>query len=123
MERAAAYSQAWADCLFVPALENVDLDLLSTICAASPLPVNAMHLGPPSGVAALAAVGVTRVSHGSIPFRNATTWDTTPTTGATTLQRIFVTSPSYILHDDVYRRSGTKQLALIRYHDNISLYI
>ena len=83
MERAAAYSQAGADCLFVPALENVDLDLLSRICAASPLPVNAMHLGPPSGVAALAAVGVARVSHGSMPFRTLHEWLTNQARNAT----------------------------------------
>ena len=28
-----------------------------------------MHLGPASGIAALAAVGVARVSHGSMPYK------------------------------------------------------
>jgi 2-methylisocitrate lyase-like PEP mutase family enzyme len=73
MERAAAYADAGADCFFIPALEN-DLDLIARICAESPLPVNAMHLGPPSGVVALATAGVARVSHGSMPFRATQDW-------------------------------------------------
>lgn len=38
VERAAAYAEAGADCLFVPALHN-DLALVARICAAVPLPV------------------------------------------------------------------------------------
>jgi 2-methylisocitrate lyase-like PEP mutase family enzyme len=73
MERAAAFADAGADCFFIPALEN-DLELVARICAESPLPVNAMHLGPPSGIAALAKAGVARISHGSMPHRLAQEW-------------------------------------------------
>ena len=73
--RANAYADAGADCLFIPALVN-DLDLVAKICSASPLPINVMYLGPSSGpgVAALAAAGVARISHGSMPYRMAHEW-------------------------------------------------
>jgi 2-methylisocitrate lyase-like PEP mutase family enzyme len=63
LERARAYAEAGADGLFVPGL--LDLDALRTLCAASPLPVNAMAGAGGPSVAELAAVGVRRVSLGT----------------------------------------------------------
>lgn len=60
LERAEAYAQAGAGGLFVPFLG--DPAAISTICAASPLPVNILW-GPGRGTRAeLAACGVARIS-------------------------------------------------------------
>ncbi|MFD9591605.1 isocitrate lyase/phosphoenolpyruvate mutase family protein [Kitasatospora sp. NPDC059973] len=61
--RAAAYARAGADGLFVPGL--LDLDVLARLCAASPLPVNAMTGPGGPTVAELAATGVRRISVGT----------------------------------------------------------
>jgi len=63
LERAEAYAAAGADGLFVPGL--LDLGALRTLCAASPLPVNAMAGPGGPSVAELAAAGVRRVSLGT----------------------------------------------------------
>ncbi|MFE2726963.1 isocitrate lyase/phosphoenolpyruvate mutase family protein [Kitasatospora sp. NPDC059327] len=63
LARATAYAEAGADGLFVPGL--LDLDLLARLCAASPLPVNAMAGPGGPTVAELAAVGVRRISVGT----------------------------------------------------------
>ena len=70
LQRAAAYADAGADCLFIPALQN-RMDIVARVCAEAPLPINAMHLGRPAGLVALAAAGVARLSHGSLPHRLA----------------------------------------------------
>jgi 2-methylisocitrate lyase-like PEP mutase family enzyme len=63
LARTEAYAAAGADCLFVPGL--VDLDVLSGLVKASPLPVNVMA-GPGSPtVAEFESVGVRRVSVGT----------------------------------------------------------
>ncbi|MFG3253491.1 isocitrate lyase/phosphoenolpyruvate mutase family protein [Streptomyces sp. NPDC048172] len=62
-ERAAAYAEAGADCLFVPGL--LDLEALSALAAEGPLPVNAMAVPGGPDVAALRAAGVRRVSTGT----------------------------------------------------------
>ncbi|MEU6232370.1 isocitrate lyase/phosphoenolpyruvate mutase family protein [Kitasatospora sp. NPDC047058] len=63
LARAAAYAEAGADGLFVPGL--LDLDALARLCAASPLPVNAMAVPGGPAVAELAAAGVRRISVGT----------------------------------------------------------
>ncbi|GAA3197967.1 isocitrate lyase/phosphoenolpyruvate mutase family protein [Nonomuraea roseoviolacea] len=63
LERAAAYAEAGADGIFVPGL--LDLDALNALCAASPLPVNAMAVAGGPTVAELAQAGVRRVSLGT----------------------------------------------------------
>ncbi|WP_344579964.1 isocitrate lyase/phosphoenolpyruvate mutase family protein [Nonomuraea roseoviolacea] len=63
LERAAAYAEAGADGIFVPGL--LDLDVLNALCAASPLPVNAMAVAGGPTVAELAQAGVRRVSLGT----------------------------------------------------------
>lgn len=69
LERARVYAAAGANALFVPGL--IDATLIGKLVAASPLPVNVMvGAGTPPG-AALAALGVARVSHGPGPFLDA----------------------------------------------------
>ncbi|WP_406201898.1 isocitrate lyase/phosphoenolpyruvate mutase family protein [Kitasatospora sp. NBC_01560] len=63
LTRAAAYAEAGADGLFVPGL--LDLDTLTRLCAASPLPVNAMAVPGGPTTAELAATGVRRISVGT----------------------------------------------------------
>ncbi|MFJ5118728.1 isocitrate lyase/phosphoenolpyruvate mutase family protein [Kitasatospora sp. NPDC088548] len=63
LARAEAYARAGADGLFVPGL--LDLEALARLCAASPLPVNAMAVAGGPGVAELAAAGVRRISVGT----------------------------------------------------------
>lgn len=63
LRRASGYAEAGADCLFVPGL--LDLAVLESLVAASPLPVNAMAVPGGPSVAELAAAGVRRVSVGT----------------------------------------------------------
>lgn len=66
LARAGAYAAAGADGLFVPGLG--DLALIRELAAASPLPLNIMRLGAEPSIDALAAVGVSRISHGPFPY-------------------------------------------------------
>lgn len=68
LERAAAYASAGADSLFVPGL--VDPDLIASVCAASPLPVNVM-LRSADQISLCAEAGVARISFGSAPWLSA----------------------------------------------------
>lgn len=63
LRRADAYAEAGADGIFVRGL--LDLDLLTALCARSPLPVNAMAVPGGPTVPALAATGVRRISLGT----------------------------------------------------------
>ncbi|MET9344862.1 isocitrate lyase/phosphoenolpyruvate mutase family protein [Nonomuraea sp. NPDC003804] len=63
LARTAAYAEAGADGIFVPGL--LDLDVLSTLCAESPLPVNAMAVAGGPRVTELAQAGVRRISLGT----------------------------------------------------------
>lgn len=66
IDRARAYADAGASGFFLPGL--IDLALLERVVASSPLPVNVMwKLGVPD-TAALAGVGVARISHGPFPY-------------------------------------------------------
>lgn len=67
LERGCAYAEAGANGLFVPGL--LKLDLLEKLCAKSPLPVNVMAVPGGPTRAALASVGVARISHGPFPYR------------------------------------------------------
>ncbi|MEP4163723.1 isocitrate lyase/phosphoenolpyruvate mutase family protein [Maricaulis sp.] len=64
--RAAAYAEAGASGFFVPGLGREDL--IERICAASPLPVNAMMMPGMPDRERLAALGVARISHGPFPY-------------------------------------------------------
>ena len=66
LERSRAYAEAGASGFFVPGL--VDLFQLTTICAASPLPVNFMAFPGAPGAEAVARTGVARISHGPYPY-------------------------------------------------------
>ncbi len=69
IERAKAYADAGANSLFVPFVS--DPVLIERLCKASPLPVNIlMNPGVP-GIAALAELGVARISFGHGPWANA----------------------------------------------------
>lgn len=68
-ERARAYRQAGADCIFVPGLH--DIEIIKELLQATPGPINILA-GPGSpSVSELARVGVRRISLGSSPNRAA----------------------------------------------------
>ncbi|MEL6877717.1 MAG: isocitrate lyase/phosphoenolpyruvate mutase family protein [Pseudomonadota bacterium] len=69
IERAAAYQAAGAGCFFVPGLS--DPGLLARLCKAIDLPVNVMRLPDMVDNSELAALGVSRVSYGPGPWRDA----------------------------------------------------
>lgn len=66
IERANAYSKAGASGLFAPGLRNVEF--IGKLCDASPIPVNIMVLQDTPPNAELAALGVSRISYGPIPY-------------------------------------------------------
>jgi 2-methylisocitrate lyase-like PEP mutase family enzyme len=68
LRRAAAYVEAGADCVFVPGA--TDPDVLRAITAELPVPVNTLVV-PGMSLAELGALGVRRVSTGSLPYRAA----------------------------------------------------
>ncbi|MQW88633.1 isocitrate lyase/PEP mutase family protein [Sinorhizobium saheli] len=70
--RAAAYAEAGGSGFFAPGL--ADVGLIARLCAASPLPVNVMMKPGAPDLAALAAVGVGRVSYGPFPYRAMIAW-------------------------------------------------
>ncbi|MGH1415873.1 MAG: isocitrate lyase/PEP mutase family protein [Pelagimonas sp.] len=67
-KRAAQYSKAGADGFFVPGL--ADPDLIRDICESVDLPINIMTSTTTPEIAALADLGVARVSYGPGPFRD-----------------------------------------------------
>ncbi|MFI9597192.1 isocitrate lyase/phosphoenolpyruvate mutase family protein [Nonomuraea sp. NPDC052265] len=71
IKRTAAYAEAGADGIFVPGL--LDLDALATLCAESPLPVNAMAVAGGPTVAELTQAGVRRISLGTALAQTAYT--------------------------------------------------
>jgi 2-methylisocitrate lyase-like PEP mutase family enzyme len=72
LERARAYADAGASGLFVPFL--ADAACIAAVCEGSPLPVNILWSKPSGERAALAALGVARISHGHQPWAAAMTW-------------------------------------------------
>ena len=71
LRRAALYTEAGADGLFVPAL--LDAERLRELCASVSLPVNALAFRGLPAPAELAKLGVRRLSAGSGLFRAALT--------------------------------------------------
>ncbi|MDI1266004.1 MAG: isocitrate lyase/phosphoenolpyruvate mutase family protein [bacterium] len=61
--RLVAYSEAGADCLFAPGVNDLT-DIARIVAAVRPKPVNVMITGPSPLVSDLAAIGVRRVSVG-----------------------------------------------------------
>jgi 2-methylisocitrate lyase-like PEP mutase family enzyme len=72
LERARAYAEAGAGGLFVPFLS--DARCIAAICEGSPLPVNVLWSTPCGDRAALAKLGVARISHGHQPWAAAMAW-------------------------------------------------
>jgi len=68
LDRAARYVEAGADGIFVPGA--TEPDVLRELTAAIPLPVNVLAI-PGLSLTDLAALGVRRVSMGSLPYRAA----------------------------------------------------
>lgn len=68
-ERARAYRQAGADCIFVPGLR--DIDIIKELLRATPGPINILAGPGSASVGELARVGVRRISLGSSPHRAA----------------------------------------------------
>ena len=68
-DRAAAYAEAGANGFFAPGL--VGSDLIGTICEAVALPVNILMVGGAPTIAALASLGVARISYGPGPYVEA----------------------------------------------------
>lgn len=69
LERARAYADAGASGLFVPFL--ADAECIAAICEGSPLPVNILWSPACGDRAALAGLGVARISHGHQPWAAA----------------------------------------------------
>jgi 2-methylisocitrate lyase-like PEP mutase family enzyme len=67
IERGRAYAAAGASGFFVPGL--IEPALIERICAASALPVNIMMKAGAPDPAALARLGVSRISYGPGPYR------------------------------------------------------
>ena len=72
LDRARAYAESGAAGLFVPFL--ADARCIAAICDASALPVNILWSPPCGDRAALAALGVARISHGHQPWAAAMAW-------------------------------------------------
>ena len=72
IERGRAYADAGANGYFIPGL--ADLALVEGICAAVPLPVNAMHLPGGPSRSQWAEAGIARVSHGPFPYMAMQEW-------------------------------------------------
>ena len=72
LERARVYADAGAGGLFVPFL--ADAKCIAAICEGSPLPVNILWSQSCGDRAALATLGVARISHGHQPWAAAMAW-------------------------------------------------
>lgn len=69
LDRAAAYAEAGADCLFVPGLTGGDE--ITQMVEKAPLPINVMMEPGFDTPADAAALGVARVSFGGMPYARA----------------------------------------------------
>ncbi len=72
LERASAYADVGANGFFAPGL--TDEGLIKQLCADCPLPVNILALPHAPDAAALADLGVARISHGPVPYRKMAAW-------------------------------------------------
>jgi 2-methylisocitrate lyase-like PEP mutase family enzyme len=70
IERLVAYANAGADCLYAPGISD-PIAIEAIVHAVAPKPVNVLLVGPDMHVAALAALGVRRVSVGASLARAA----------------------------------------------------
>ncbi|MBN9217243.1 MAG: isocitrate lyase/phosphoenolpyruvate mutase family protein [Mesorhizobium sp.] len=72
IERARAYEQAGASGFFAPGLG--DEGLIEALCKATALPVNIIALAHVPPRQRLAELGVARISHGPVPWRQMAEW-------------------------------------------------
>ncbi|MEO5756554.1 MAG: isocitrate lyase/phosphoenolpyruvate mutase family protein [Mesorhizobium sp.] len=72
IERAEAYEKAGASGLFAPGLS--DEGLIETLCNSTKLPVNIIALAHVPPRQRLAELGVSRISHGPVPYRQMAEW-------------------------------------------------
>ncbi|MER8862464.1 isocitrate lyase/phosphoenolpyruvate mutase family protein [Mesorhizobium sp. M0751] len=72
IERAHAYERAGAHGFFAPGL--ADEGLIEALCEATALPVNIIALAHVPPRQRLAELGVARVSHGPVPYRQMAEW-------------------------------------------------
>jgi 2-methylisocitrate lyase-like PEP mutase family enzyme len=72
IERAHAYEKAGAHGFFAPGLGNEAL--IEKLCAATALPVNIIALAHVPPRQRLAELGVARISHGPVPYRQMAEW-------------------------------------------------
>jgi len=72
IRRLTAYAEAGADCLFAPGLRTAD-DIRAVVTAVAPKPVNVLVASDFTTLAALAALGVRRISVGGALARMAWT--------------------------------------------------
>ncbi|ESY13683.1 isocitrate lyase/phosphoenolpyruvate mutase family protein [Mesorhizobium sp. C386A] len=72
IERAHAYEKAGASGFFAPGLG--DEGLIEALCKATALPVNIIALAHVPPRQRLAELGVARVSHGPVPYRQMAEW-------------------------------------------------
>ncbi len=68
-DRCDVYAEAGASGFFIPGL--VDPDLIAQICDHTTLPVNAYMMEGAPPIAEMAKLGVSRISHGPGPYREA----------------------------------------------------
>jgi 2-methylisocitrate lyase-like PEP mutase family enzyme len=72
LERAKAYADAGADGFFLPGI--VDLELIRSLCAKSPLPVNIIAIPGAPSTQSLSDAGVARISYGPVPYLQMIEW-------------------------------------------------
>ncbi len=94
LARATAYVEAGADGIFVPGVG--DADTIQALTGALPVPVNVLPV-PGRSIADLAALGVRRVSTGSLPYRVSLT----AAVAAATAVRDGTTLPASVSYGDL----------------------
>ncbi|HEY4184398.1 MAG TPA: isocitrate lyase/phosphoenolpyruvate mutase family protein [Polyangia bacterium] len=70
LDKLVAFAEAGADCLYAPAVRAPE-DITAMVRAVAPKPVNVLMMRPGLGVAALADLGVRRISVGGALARVA----------------------------------------------------
>ncbi|MCC4044857.1 isocitrate lyase/PEP mutase family protein [Enterococcus gallinarum] len=71
LERTQAYSEAGANCIFIPGLNRADL--IDYFVSHSPLPVNVMYTDQSPDLDTLVGLGVSRISYGPTSYFQAAT--------------------------------------------------
>ena len=72
LERAAAYRKAGADGFFAPGLANEEL--IKRLCTEADMPINIIALPHVPEKQTLIDLGVSRISHGPVPYKKMSAW-------------------------------------------------